>query len=67
MVPERFAQRIVKPFELVVRDLPVKVEDSAIQQCWHGRLHRDPGHQWLRQLMRKLFGDVATAGEEKAI
>jgi hypothetical protein len=27
MVPERFAQRIVKPFELVVRDLPVKVED----------------------------------------
>jgi len=67
MVPERFAQRIVKPFELVVRDLPVKVEDSAIQQCWHGRLHRDPGHQWLRELMRKLFGDVATSGEEKAI
>ena len=67
MVPERFAQRIVKPFDLVMRDLPVKVDDSAIHQCWHGRLHRDPGHQWLRQLMRTLFGDLATAGDEKAI
>jgi DNA-binding transcriptional LysR family regulator len=66
VVPERFAQRIVKPFDLVMRDSPVKVEDSAIHQCWHGRLHRDPGHQWLRQLMRKLFGDQANVGEEKA-
>ncbi len=67
VVPERFAQRIVKPFDLVMRDLPIKVEDSAIQQCWHGRLHRDPGHQWLRQLMRELFGDRSTGGEELAI
>jgi DNA-binding transcriptional LysR family regulator len=67
VVPERFAQRIAKPFDLVMRDLPIKLEDSAIQQCWHGRLHRDPGHQWLRQLMRKLFGDQALSGEEKAI
>ena len=67
VVPERFAQRIVKPFDLVMRDLPIKVENSAIQQCWHGRLHRDPGHQWLRQLMRELFGDRSTADEELAI
>lgn len=67
VVPERFAQRIVKPFDLLVRELPIHVEDSAIQQCWHGRLHRDPGHQWLRQLMRKLFGDRSTEAEELAI
>lgn len=67
IVPERFAQRIVKPFDLVTRDLPFKIPDSAIQQCWHGRLHRDPGHQWLRQLMRQLFGDQATASEEIAV
>ena len=67
IVPERFAQRIAKPFDLVTRDLPFKIPDSAIQQCWHGRLHRDPGHQWLRQLMRQLFGDQATAGEEIAV
>lgn len=67
IVPERFAQRIAKPFDLVTRDLPFKIPDSAIQQCWHGRLHRDPGHQWLRQLMRQLFGDQATASEEIAV
>ena len=67
IVPERFGQRILKPFDLVMRELPVKVDDSAIHQCWHGRLHRDPGHQWLRQLMCKLFGDQTTASEEQAI
>jgi len=67
IVPERFAQRILKPFDLVMRELPVKVDDSAIHQCWHGRLHRDPGHQWLRQLMCKLFGDQTTDSEEQAI
>lgn len=65
-VPERFALRIVKPFDLTTRDLPIKLDNSAIHQCWHGRLHRDPGHQWLRQLMRKLFGDQAAGDEEKS-
>lgn len=65
-VPERFALRIVKPFDLTMRDLPIKLDNSAIHQCWHGRLHRDPGHQWLRQLMRKLFGDQASGAEEKS-
>jgi DNA-binding transcriptional LysR family regulator len=65
-VPERFALRIVKPFDLTMRDLPIKLDNSAIHQCWHGRLHRDPGHQWLRQLMRKLFGDHAAGAEEKS-
>jgi DNA-binding transcriptional LysR family regulator len=65
-VPERFALRIVKPFDLTMRDLPIKIDNSAIHQCWHGRLHRDPGHQWLRQLMRNLFGDQAAGAEEKS-
>lgn len=56
-VPERFADRTLAPFGLVKRDLPVPVDDSAIYQFWHGRLHRDPGHQWLRRLTRQLFGD----------
>jgi DNA-binding transcriptional LysR family regulator len=65
-VPERFALRIVKPFDLTMRDLPIKLDNSAIHQCWHGRLHRDPGHQWLRQLMRNLFGDQGAGAEEKS-
>jgi DNA-binding transcriptional LysR family regulator len=56
-VPERFADRTLEPFELVKRNLPVPVDDSPIYQFWHGRLHRDPGHQWLRRLTQQLFGD----------
>lgn len=57
-VPERFAQRVLAPFGLVTRRLPLAVEDSAIHQFWHGRLHRDPGHIWLRQRIARVFGDA---------
>jgi DNA-binding transcriptional LysR family regulator len=65
-VPERFADRIVGPFSLAKRELPVAVDDSAIHQFWHGRLHRDPGHQWLRQCVNRLFGDARSVQGEQA-
>ena len=63
-VPERFADRVIRPFGLVKHDLPIEVEQSAIHQFWHGRLHRDPGHLWLRRFIRSLFGDAKTSTEE---
>lgn len=56
-VPERFAQRVTGPFALTTRPLPLAVEGSAIHQFWHARLHKDPGHQWLRELVAHCFGD----------
>jgi DNA-binding transcriptional LysR family regulator len=56
-VPERFAQRVTSPFALTTRPLPLAVDGSAIHQFWHARLHKDPGHQWLRAQVTKLFGD----------
>jgi hypothetical protein len=44
----------------------VAVDDSAIHQFWHGRLHRDPGHQWLRQCVNRLFGDARSVQGEQA-
>lgn len=66
-VPERFADRILEPFGLVKRELPIKIDQSAIHQFWHGRLHRDPGHQWLRQRIRNRFGDGTTNHDERPI
>jgi DNA-binding transcriptional LysR family regulator len=63
-VPERFADRILQPYRLVKRNLPIAVDESAIHQFWHGKLHRDPGHQWLRRLIRKLFGDETKPEDE---
>jgi DNA-binding transcriptional LysR family regulator len=66
-VPERFADRTLAPFGLIKRDLPIPVAESAIHQFWHSRLHRDPGHQWLRQFSWGLFGDGQTPDEEKPV
>jgi DNA-binding transcriptional LysR family regulator len=55
-VPERYAQRAVQPFGLTTRPLPVALPESAIHQFWHARLHRDPGCQWLRELIAATFG-----------
>ena len=65
-VPERFALRVAQPFGLSIRPLPLQVEGSVIHQFWHGRLHRDPGHQWLRALVVRLFADAKQPGEERA-
>jgi DNA-binding transcriptional LysR family regulator len=56
-VPERFAQRVTRPFALTTRTLPLAVDGSGIHQFWHARLHKDPGHQWLRMLVAQCFGD----------
>jgi len=35
-------------------ELPVPVEPVDIVQAWHPRLDSDPGHQWLRRLVKTL-------------
>lgn len=64
-VPERFAQRVARPFALTTCALPLTVEGSAIHQFWHARLHKDPGHQWLRVLVAQCFGDGSKASAEQ--
>ena len=64
-VPERFAQRVTHPFALITRPLPLAVDDSVIHQFWHARLHKDPGHQWLRGLVAQCFGDGSKANAEQ--
>lgn len=60
-VPARFADRAAAPHGLVARPLRLHLPDSTICQLWHEHQHRDPGHQWLRALMARLFGDHTAA------
>ncbi|PUE12854.1 LysR family transcriptional regulator [Limnohabitans sp. T6-20] len=66
-VPERFAQRVTAPFALTTRALPLAVDGSAIHQFWHARLHKDPGHQWLRGQVAQLFGDGSKPAAEQTV
>jgi len=65
-VPERFAQRVTEPFQLVTRPLALPLPTSTIAQLWHAHLHRDPGHQWLRALVAQLFGSEGDPAVEDA-
>lgn len=68
-VPERFAQRVTRPYGLTTRALPMAVQSSAIHQFWHARLQRDPAHQWLRGLVLLGFGadrESPVQGEPRA-
>ena len=56
-VPERLAQSIAEPFELVWRPHPVPLPQIAINLFWHAKVHRDPGNQWLRGLLFEIFAD----------
>ncbi len=61
-VPERFALRAAAPFGLTSLPLPVALPDTAIHPIWHARMHRDPGHQWLRALVASTFGMEGVEG-----
>ena len=56
-VPERFAQKCEKPFQLETSPLPFKIPDIAIKLFWHTKYHREPANMWLRQQLIDLFSE----------
>lgn len=60
-VPERLAQKLVKPFGLSQIQHPVKLPEVAINAFWHAKVHRAPASQWLRGVVFDLFADDVTA------
>lgn len=61
-VPERYALRSSQPFGLRYLPHPVKLPTIGINMFWHAKFHREPGNQWLRQLVFKLFSNAPDAG-----
>ena len=55
VVPEAYATRTLAPFDLVSAPCPIKIPDIAINVLWHARNHREPGNQWIRQLVFDEF------------
>jgi DNA-binding transcriptional LysR family regulator len=56
-VPERFAERMAKPFGLKYVPHPVKLPQIAINLFWHAKYHKDPANQWLRGLLFDMHAD----------
>jgi len=56
-VPERFAQKCEKPFQLETSPLSFKIPDISIKLFWHTKYHREPANMWLRQQIIDLFSE----------
>jgi len=52
-VPERHTGILRK--EMRTCSLPFAMSEMAVSLLWHPRMDADPGHRWLRRLVRDLF------------
>ncbi len=51
-LPNHAALAFAQCLPLQILDVPFPMTPFDVTMVWHERLHRDPGHLWLRQLMR---------------
>lgn len=56
-VPERLAQALAGPFELVYVSHPARLPEIAINVFWHAKHHKDPANEWLRGLVFRIHSD----------
>lgn len=54
-VPERYARRYAAPFHLGYVTHPVALPKIGINLFWHAKFHKEPGNQWLRNIIFNLF------------
>ncbi len=54
-VPELYAEACVAPFGLKFVKHPVALPEIAIHISWHAKFNKEPGIQWLRNLVFDLF------------
>ena len=62
VVPEQVARHITRRYPCRSWPLPFPLARIAIRQVWHQRLHRDPGHIWLRSLIAALADPAQQSG-----
>lgn len=55
VLPERL---VANTGALQVVDPPLDLPGFDMLMLWHERLHRDPGHKWLRQQVLAVLGNA---------
>ncbi len=60
-VPERYARRYAEPFNLSYVTHPIVLPKIGINLFWHAKYHKEPGNQWLRNMIFKLFSTSSSA------
>jgi DNA-binding transcriptional LysR family regulator len=55
-LPRQIGETLAGLAGVKVLECPIRVPSVNIQQHWHARYHHDPGNQWLRGVVAKVFG-----------
>jgi len=55
ILPMTLARDICEELDLAVLPPPLALPSLDIAQYWHDRVHREPGNQWIRALVHRLF------------
>lgn len=53
-LPRSYAQIAAQRLDLVMRETPFTMPGFTMYQCWHERMHADPGHTWLRNVVHEI-------------
>ena len=56
-VPDKLADALVEPFDLVRAPLPFAVPEFAVNAFWHAKVHHDPANRWLRGVVAQVFAE----------
>lgn len=64
IVPDAYAKSLGPRYDLKVWELP-GAPFYDVRLCWHASATRDPGHQWMRTLMHRLFARPVDAGRPR--
>ncbi len=57
-LPQRNAAFFASERGLAVRDLPFEVPEFETHMAWHQRYEDDPGHRWMRNLIKQVAAEV---------
>jgi DNA-binding transcriptional LysR family regulator len=53
-VPERYVREGMAPFKLRYLPHPVPLPEFDVNLFWHAKFHKEPGSQWLRNVIAEL-------------
>lgn len=63
-LPRSYALFAAQHLDVVIRETPFQMPGFSMYQCWHERVHTDPGHVWLRNLVHEV-ADAESASRKK--
>lgn len=66
-VPAHMAVKLAALFPVKLRSLPFPIEPIPVHSIWHERFHRDPGHVWIRAVVRQAWSKLLSDRPLKAL